>query len=100
MQSLLESNEKYYTLAHAVKEAVVTQPKMLVGGQLREYQMKGLQWMVSLYNNKLNGILADEMGLGKTIQVRSSHKKGANCFDLLHDTPVFESYVCGLQFEA
>ncbi|KAK8960871.1 ATP-dependent helicase BRM [Platanthera guangdongensis] len=25
----------------------------------------GLQWMLSLYNNKLNGILADEMGLGK-----------------------------------
>jgi hypothetical protein len=32
--------------------------------------MVGLQWMVSLYNNKLNGILADEMGLGKTVQVR------------------------------
>jgi len=30
--------------------------------------MKGLEWMVSLYNNNLNGILADEMGLGKTIQ--------------------------------
>ena len=30
--------------------------------------MKGLEWMVSLYNNSLNGILADEMGLGKTIQ--------------------------------
>ena len=30
--------------------------------------MKGLEWMVSLYNNHLNGILADEMGLGKTIQ--------------------------------
>jgi superfamily II DNA/RNA helicase len=30
--------------------------------------MSGLQWMVSLYNNNLNGILADEMGLGKTIQ--------------------------------
>uniref|UniRef100_A0A8C7Y579 Helicase ATP-binding domain-containing protein n=1 Tax=Oryzias sinensis TaxID=183150 RepID=A0A8C7Y579_9TELE len=28
----------------------------------------GLEWMVSLYNNNLNGILADEMGLGKTIQ--------------------------------
>eukprot|EP01113_Clastostelium_recurvatum_P018618 TRINITY_DN2193_c2_g2_i5.p1 TRINITY_DN2193_c2_g2~~TRINITY_DN2193_c2_g2_i5.p1 ORF type:complete len:1016 (+),score=384.23 TRINITY_DN2193_c2_g2_i5:316-3363(+) len=41
---------------------------MLVGGQLKEYQMAGLQWLVSLYNNKLNGILADEMGLGKTIQ--------------------------------
>jgi SNF2 family DNA or RNA helicase len=32
-------------------------------------QMVGLKWMVSLYNNHLNGILADEMGLGKTVQV-------------------------------
>lgn len=32
-------------------------------------QMIGLKWMVSLYNNHLNGILADEMGLGKTVQV-------------------------------
>ena len=31
------------------------------GAALREYQMVGLQWMVSLYNNHLNGILADEM---------------------------------------
>lgn len=31
-------------------------------------QIQGLEWMVSLYNNNLNGILADEMGLGKTIQ--------------------------------
>ena len=30
--------------------------------------MAGLEWLVSLYNNNLNGILADEMGLGKTIQ--------------------------------
>lgn len=30
--------------------------------------MFGLNWMISLYNNNLNGILADEMGLGKTIQ--------------------------------
>ncbi len=32
-------------------------------------QMLGLKWLVSLYNNHLNGILADEMGLGKTVQV-------------------------------
>ena len=31
-------------------------------------QVSGLEWLVSLHNNKLNGILADEMGLGKTIQ--------------------------------
>lgn len=41
---------------------------MMRGGQLKEYQISGLQWLVSLYNNNLNGILADEMGLGKTIQ--------------------------------
>ncbi|KAG9135419.1 hypothetical protein Leryth_007188 [Lithospermum erythrorhizon] len=60
---------KYYTLAHAVSETVVRQPSMLRAGILRDYQIVGLQWMLSLYNNKLNGILADEMGLGKTVQV-------------------------------
>ncbi|CAK9259395.1 unnamed protein product [Sphagnum jensenii] len=68
-QHYLESNEKYYLLAHTVREIVDEQPHMLEGGRLREYQMSGLQWMVSLYNNHLNGILADEMGLGKTVQV-------------------------------
>lgn len=65
----LESNEKYYMMAHTVKEIIAEQPISLVGGKLREYQMNGLRWLVSLYNNHLNGILADEMGLGKTVQV-------------------------------
>lgn len=55
-------------MTHSVKEEVVTQPKILSGGTLKNYQLVGLQWLVSLYNNNLNGILADEMGLGKTIQ--------------------------------
>lgn len=65
-----EEREKvdYYEVAHRVKEKVTKQPNMLVGGTLKEYQVRGLEWMVSLYNNNLNGILADEMGLGKTIQ--------------------------------
>ncbi|CAH9108266.1 unnamed protein product [Cuscuta epithymum] len=63
------SVNKYYTLAHAVNERVLRQPSMLRAGTLRDYQIVGLQWMLSLYNNKLNGILADEMGLGKTVQV-------------------------------
>eukprot|EP01113_Clastostelium_recurvatum_P034248 TRINITY_DN4621_c0_g1_i1.p1 TRINITY_DN4621_c0_g1~~TRINITY_DN4621_c0_g1_i1.p1 ORF type:complete len:1181 (-),score=433.08 TRINITY_DN4621_c0_g1_i1:55-3597(-) len=58
----------YYTAAHKITEEITEQPDMLEGGQLKPYQMAGLQWLVSLYNNKLNGILADEMGLGKTIQ--------------------------------
>lgn len=36
--------------------------------------MNGLRWLVSLYNNHLNGILADEMGLGKTVQVSFYYK--------------------------
>lgn len=35
--------------------------------------MNGLRWLVSLYNNHLNGILADEMGLGKTVQVHQTY---------------------------
>lgn len=61
----------YYAVAHRIKEDVAIQPSILVGGTLKEYQIKGLQWMISLYNNNLNGILADEMGLGKTIQTIS-----------------------------
>jgi len=38
---------------------------------LRDYQQKGVQWLLSLHTSKLNGILADEMGLGKTLQVIS-----------------------------
>lgn len=61
----------YYAVAHRISEKVSRQPNLLIGGTLKEYQLKGLQWMVSLYNNRLNGILADEMGLGKTIQTIS-----------------------------
>lgn len=61
----------YYSVAHRITERVIQQPTILSGGTLKEYQMKGLQWMISLYNNRLNGILADEMGLGKTIQTIS-----------------------------
>ena len=50
----------YYATAHRRTE-VVSQPRSLAGGDLKEYQLGGLQWMVSLYNNNLNGILADEM---------------------------------------
>lgn len=38
---------------------------------MRSYQVQGLNWMVSLHHNGLNGILADEMGLGKTLQTIS-----------------------------
>ncbi|KAJ2914877.1 hypothetical protein MD484_g5545, partial [Candolleomyces efflorescens] len=45
----------YYAIAHRVSERIIKQPTILVGGTLKEYQLKGLQWM----------------GLGKTIQTIS-----------------------------
>lgn len=46
----------------------IKQPKLVKGGILKPYQLDGLEWLITLYENGLNGILADEMGLGKTIQ--------------------------------
>ncbi|KAG0362278.1 SNF2 family N-terminal domain-containing protein [Gamsiella multidivaricata] len=46
-------------------------PAYIKNGVLRDYQIQGLNWMVSLYKNGINGILADEMGLGKTLQTIS-----------------------------
>ncbi|XP_072763042.1 ATP-dependent helicase brm-like [Anoplolepis gracilipes] len=60
--------QTYYSIAHTVHEVVTEQPSIMMNGNLKEYQIKGLEWLVSLFNNNLNGILADEMGLGKTIQ--------------------------------
>ena len=31
------------------------------GGSMRDYQIQGLNWLISLYQNGINGILADEM---------------------------------------
>ncbi|KAF8640916.1 hypothetical protein AX17_000564 [Amanita inopinata Kibby_2008] len=45
----------------------IGQPQMLMA-QLKEYQLKGLNWLATLYEQGINGILADEMGLGKTVQ--------------------------------
>ncbi|KAJ4868441.1 putative ATP-dependent DNA helicase CHR12 [Raphanus sativus] len=68
---LLEGQRQYNSAIHSIQEKVTEQPSLLKGGELRSYQIEGLQWMVSLFNNNLNGILADEMGLGKTIQTIS-----------------------------
>lgn len=69
VKALMQNKATYYHVAHTEKESVKAQPDALVGGTLRRYQMEGLQWLVSLYNNRLSGVLADEMGLGKTIQI-------------------------------
>ena len=51
---------------------------LLTGGKLKSYQIKGIKWLISLWQSDLNGILADQMGLGKTIQTIGflAHLKG------------------------
>ncbi|KAI8851824.1 SNF2 family N-terminal domain-containing protein [Chytridium lagenaria] len=44
------------------------QPSLITGCFMREYQIVGMEWLISLWEQGLNGILADEMGLGKTLQ--------------------------------
>ncbi|PIK47626.1 putative regulator of chromatin subfamily A member 5 isoform X4 [Apostichopus japonicus] len=55
--------------------SVITQfesnPNYIKNGEMRDYQVRGLNWMISLYEHGINGILADEMGLGKTLQTIS-----------------------------
>lgn len=47
---------------------VFTESPAYIEGKMRDYQVQGLNWMISLYENNISGILADEMGLGKTLQ--------------------------------
>ena len=37
-------------------------PTYIKNGKLRDYQIRGLNWMITLFENGINGILADEMG--------------------------------------
>ena len=58
---------KALTQAHRL----TVQPSCIKFGTMRDYQLQGLNWMIHLYDNGINGILADEMGLGKTLQTIS-----------------------------
>ncbi|KAF4508733.1 hypothetical protein G6O67_005075 [Ophiocordyceps sinensis] len=62
-----EEGEMNFQNPTGLGDMEVEQPK-LINTQLKEYQLKGLNWLVNLYEQGINGILADEMGLGKTVQ--------------------------------
>ena len=40
---------------------LTAQPSTLGGGKMRQYQLEGLNWMIRLQENGVNGILADEV---------------------------------------
>ncbi|KAJ9100517.1 hypothetical protein QFC21_003560 [Naganishia friedmannii] len=45
------------------------QPSCVAGGQLMDFQLEGLNWLMSKWHNLQSCILADDMGLGKTVQI-------------------------------
>lgn len=47
------------------------QPSYITGGQLRDFQITGLNFLAYNWTKNKNVILADEMGLGKTVQTIS-----------------------------
>lgn len=51
------------------KPIFVQPPNLSKDCTLKDYQLEGVRWLASLYENGVSGILADEMGLGKTIMV-------------------------------
>lgn len=58
-----------------------TQPDYIKGGELREFQIHGLNFLAHHWCKGNNVILADEMGLGKTVQTVSfidwlKHERG------------------------
>ncbi|KXJ90906.1 SNF2 family N-terminal domain-domain-containing protein [Microdochium bolleyi] len=52
-------------------ETVFRESPSFIHGTMRDYQVAGLNWLISLHENGISGILADEMGLGKTLQTIS-----------------------------
>jgi SWI/SNF-related matrix-associated actin-dependent regulator of chromatin subfamily A member 5 len=52
-------------------EIVFRDSPPFIQGTMRDYQIAGLNWLISLHENGISGILADEMGLGKTLQTIS-----------------------------
>jgi hypothetical protein len=53
-QELNEADEHQATF-------LTSQPSTLAFGQMRQYQLEGLNWMIGLQENGVNGILADEV---------------------------------------
>ncbi|KAK7591268.1 hypothetical protein V9T40_002881 [Parthenolecanium corni] len=69
-----EEDEEILAQTNANQKVVLqfdSSPFYIKNGEMRDYQVRGLNWMISLYENGINGILADEMGLGKTLQTIS-----------------------------
>ncbi|KAH7882573.1 P-loop containing nucleoside triphosphate hydrolase protein [Phlebopus sp. FC_14] len=67
----LEETKTGAKVSYVPFHAITTQPSLIVGGEMKDYQLQGLAFLVYMYNNGMNCVLGDEMGLGKTLQTLS-----------------------------
>lgn len=65
---ILPQYSSHYGSERPKFEKLSEQPSFIKGGELRDFQLTGINWMAFLWSKNDNGILADEMGLGKTVQ--------------------------------
>jgi SNF2 family DNA or RNA helicase len=93
-----EDNEMMAAAEEEIVDAVLIteSPKWIAGGKMRDYQIEGLNWMISLYQNGVNGILADEMGLGKTLETISllGYMKNVLGMEVRRFLPFFSRFLC------
>lgn len=67
LPSILEKESRKPALPGPVQAAVTKTPEW-IQGEMREYQLEGLTWLLQQHNHGVGAILGDEMGLGKTLQ--------------------------------
>ncbi|KAG9296923.1 hypothetical protein G9A89_006878 [Geosiphon pyriformis] len=71
-QSLeIPKNSRNYAKGRPAFQYLNHQSSYLVGGELRDFQLVGVNWLAHAWHHNNNVILADEMGLGKTVQTIS-----------------------------
>jgi hypothetical protein len=71
--ALLNLTERLRDLAARREDAGTGAPPERLDGTLRQYQLRGLDWLAEMADLGLGGCLADDMGLGKTVQVIALH---------------------------
>ena len=82
-----ELEEEEHSQPHFTR--LTTQPSSVVG-EMRDYQLEALNWLIRLHEQNINGILADEMGLGnnssRTLNIAPTTRlvaRSLDCFCIL-----------------
>ena len=59
--ALKSAQEKHATILAGTKPIFIQPPNLAEGCVLKDYQLEGVRWLVSLFENGVSGILADEV---------------------------------------